>query len=755
MFLLISISLVYASEEEQVEKAYSCLEGKTNTTAKCSALSFDEKVFSLLATGNCQNETSRANITSNQCWTDLINSNSCKIKPTAQAVLALNEKKVNTTKAENWLLTQTAIPTEMDWFLEIESSKSVTCQIGYLEKSYTLSIGVDKKISSSNLGNCLTLSTGVYKDYFLLISPSCYNMKIDISCSESFITTLLFKKKDSDSNPLNVLEGHSASARGTTTEKVDSFCFSQSGICNYEGSLWATFVLYSLNYDVSRFMPYLITMMDENKTFLPESFLYFLTGEFRVELLSKQIFNKYWDVSGNKYYDTALALWPFYYESPFEKENSKSWLLEVQQKTGINTGCWNSGNLIDTAFILYSIWPKSPALPLGECTFDSECNFGTSCEISSCDYGWCSYEPLGCIHNDGCCNYGCTIANDNDCDPGENTCNTASDCKNYVLPDEDNYCSVDKTKVYKNDSKWICENKVCAVDETPKLVESCSINEKCSAGSCLGIIDIPDDECESTYDCDYGKSCINGYCILDEALDCIDEGYFCMSRANCEGEILDDYSDSCTGVYKCCDTEISLGTCFNEGGEICASDELCMAGTTVDVYDTEYGEVCCIGGTCEKESEITSDCEDNDGICKSSCGNNEEEDFNYDCDYGESCCISKVKLKSSYLWIWVLLILILFSALGIVFRDKLRTQLLKLKTLFGGKKDKRRFDMPLTPHPNPQGRILPRRIFSPQSSGAPVRKPFAPQHYPANKKPEEKSKNELDDVLKKLKEMGK
>jgi hypothetical protein len=79
--------------------------------------------------------------------------------------------------------------------------------------------------------------------------------------------------------------------------------------------------------------------------------------------------------------------------------------------------------------------------------------------------------------------------------------------------------------------------------------------------------------------------------------------------------------------------------------------------------------------------------------------------------------------------------------------------------------------MPLTSHPNSnmqQGRILPRRIFPPgtqQPSGQPgqqFRRPMPQQQPPQNKgtstqvkKPEEKSKNELDDVLKKLKDMGK
>jgi hypothetical protein len=722
LFLLISISLVYASEEEQVAKAYACLEGKINQSG-CSTFSFEEKVFSFLATGKCQNELMLENL-SDQCWPKP----TCKIKSTAQAVLALN-KEVNTTKAENWLLTQTAIPTDMDWFLETESLNSTSCTITYSGASHTILIAEDKKISASNLGNCLTLAQD---NYWLKISPSCYNIDIDISCDKSFITTLLFKKKESST--VHVSETvHSSAAKGITTEKVDSFCFSQGGVCNYEGSLWASFVLYSLKYDISKFMPYLITMMDDesNKVYIPESFLYFITGKFEVELLSKQN-GLYWEESGNRYYDTALALLPLYYESPLEKENSKAWLLDVQQ----NTGCWNSGNLRDTAFILYSIWPTQ-----SECSVNSDC-LDISCKESSCNDNVCFYDYFNCIDNDGCCSPDCNILTDNDCE-NEPKCVSDSDCDIYSS-ETNEYCSADKTKVYKNVSTWGCQDSICVEDKQPELVETCSVDEQCYAGSCVNDIPI---ECDTNYDCAVGESCINGVCTL---LGCEENNGYCMSPVNCEGEILYDFS--CTGVFSCCDTQISLNTCSDEGGEICGSDELCIGGTSIDVSDISYGETCCVEGTCEKQTTPTSTCSENNGICKSSCGTTEQENSNYNCDYGENCCIAKQ--KSNYLWIWILLILILISALGIVFRDRLRIQWLKLKTLFGGKKDKKRFEMPLTQHPISQGGSLPRRIFSPQESRAPVHRPFSPQPSP-NKKPVEKSKNELDDVLKKLKDMGK
>jgi len=715
MFILISISLICATEEEQIDRAYTCIEGRIVSNNCSTGFSFEDKIYSFLATENlkCQKEVMKENLSTSTslCWPKT----GCTLKSTAQAVLALNEN-INTTKAEKWLLEQSTTPTEMDWFLEIEGSNDLTsCAITYSDSSYNILISEDKKISSSNLGTGLTLAQD---NYWLKISQTLYNKDIYVSCNNSFITTLLFKKKDSSTLHISEIV-HSSAANGRTTEKVDSFCFSQGGTCNYEGSLWAAFVLYTLDYDISKFLPYLITMMDEesNQIYIPESFLYFITGKFDVDLLLKQKAGLYWEESGNKYFDTALALWPLYYESSSEKENSKSWLLNIQQESG----CWNNGNLKDTAFILYSIWPKSPPNIYSECFYDNNCPQYT-CQEASCDNGVCFYSAL----TSGICGE-------------EYGCNSDSDCDEYAS-ETDEYCSSDETKIYRNVSNWECESSVCVEYENPELVKTCYSDEECYAGNCLNINEIPS-ECSTSYDCVGEEICVGGYCNLE---DCEEEGYFCMSQTNCEGNTLSGYS--CTGLFECCDTEISLNTCLEEGGEICDSDEACSEdGTTKEVSDTAYGESCCVNGECEEE--IISDCEDNDGICKSSCGDNEEENSDYSCDYGESCCVSNSNSNSNYLWIWILLVLILLSVLGIVFRNNLRTQWLKFKTLFGGKKDKKRFEMPSTSSSNSLG-----RIFSPQRV-SPTHKPLPP--HSSVRKPEGKSKSEIDDVLKKLKEMSK
>jgi hypothetical protein len=301
---------------------------------------------------------------------------------------------------------------------------------------------------------------------------------------------------------------------------------------------------------------------------------------------------------------------------------------------------------------------------------------------------------------------------------------------------------------------------------------SCN-NEQCVNGECVPF------ECSSDTNCTSG-TCTDGHCVVPELLDCVTEGYSCVTSTVCSnngGNPLDNYY--CTDLFVCCDTAPPSMTCADQGGSICTSSQNCAGGTEVDVSDNlSPGEKCCIAGTCEETSSVTY-CEDQSGTCKTSCDSTEEEK-DYICSDGGSCCVVKTTTTSSgsHLWVWIIILLLLISlsVVGIVFRDKLRVQWIKLKDKLGGKKEKKKFEMPLTSHPNinPQGRILPRRILPPgqQPTGPPMRRPIYPQSPPPNKpsagnvppgkrsaqqtkKPEEKSKGELDDVLKKLREMGK
>jgi len=594
-FLMINIFVVMAEEtsEMKIDKAYDCLK-QTIENKTCSELTLEQKTFSLLSVGKCKTELINDSKNNSECWPEA----SCKLKETAQAILALDNLNVDTDKAKNWLLFQNATPQNLDWYLEIESPKATTCTISSFGFSYEINIDKDRKITSDDLGNCLTLA---YSDYWLEINPNCYDKEFEISCDESFLSTLIFKKQGSSTYQL-LSEVNSESAGGITTEKINSLCFKQGTECNYEGSLWAVFALDSLGEDVSSYLPYLIINSDENQKYLPDAFLYYLTNEvnYQVSLLSKQKSSQYWLEDTDKFYDTALALYPFKYIEAQEKTDSINWLLGVQEESG----CWQGG-IRNTAFILYSIWPRT---------------FG-------------GYNG------------------------GENGGDNGGD-------------------------------------------ETSCINDS---------------------DCFGDEECINNICIIvDNALDCRDEGGFCMSSMKCDSIGGSELDYTCDGVYVCCDTEIVLESCEILGGEICSSEQTCTGREISSSDTTDYKTCCYPTGNCETYSPTTNDeydCEEHNGTCKSTCGDAEEESWIYNCeDSLDYCCMKKPIEKHNYWFVWVLLVLIFLIVLAVIFRDKLKEFWFKLKLGSGRSKPRpQRPGFPLfnqRPIRSSQRRILPQKNSS-------------------------------------------
>ena len=72
-------------------------------------------------------------------------SGNCRIKTTAQAILALDNAGVNTDKAQSWLLNQTRGTTDLAWFLEVESPEATTCTLEYSSLTFDVTVGADKK----------------------------------------------------------------------------------------------------------------------------------------------------------------------------------------------------------------------------------------------------------------------------------------------------------------------------------------------------------------------------------------------------------------------------------------------------------------------------------------------------------------------------------------------------------------------------------------------------------------------------------
>lgn len=476
IFLILILPFVISADEteqELVDKAYACLNDRVDD--ECST-SLEDNIFVLLATGKCRSEV-LDDSDDEECWPD----GDCRVKQTAQAILALDNAGRSVNDAEDWLIAKNTTPTNLDWFLEIESNQATTCTITYDGLDYSISIGEDKKISSS-AGSCLALSDG---SWWLKISPNCYNKEFEISCNQDFLTTLLFKQKDSSTIHVSA-SSNFASASGTTKEKINSYCFTDSGTCNYEGSLWAAFVLDLMDYDVSSYLPYLITESEDNDAYLPDAFLYLITGssDFSSNLLSMQK-NKHWDESGDELYDTAVALYPFQYEELTQKEDAKAWLFEEQD----NDGCW--GNTKNTAFILHSVWQKS---------FHNDDNG----DVSDFD---CADENYYCMSSSNCedargseLDYGC--ASPNVCCSKPKLIETCADQGGEICDSNENCVSGIEV-----DASDVSSNKECCVDGYCSIILASDEDECEDAGGTCRTSCLSDEQESYSYNCDYGDAC--------------------------------------------------------------------------------------------------------------------------------------------------------------------------------------------------------------------------------------------------------
>ena len=295
----------------KIDNAYICLNEQIDLKT-CARLSSDEKVFSLISVGECQSEVAG----DPKFQTDL--------KFTSLALLG----GAGSNGTENWLVSKNRTTDNIDWLLQIETAEPSICTVskGTPAQLSTVIINADKTLSSPDLNSCFSFSSG---NYWLEISPTCFKQEIKVTCDKSFLTSLLYQGQDSGTIYVSE-ETHSASPGGETKETVNSLCFGNAQGCNYEGSLWATLVLNSLNHDVTPFLPYLITNINvgTNSNLLPEAFLYALTGQYGNELLSKQKSDKWWQESAtnDKFYDSALALYALQYDDSLHRQNSVSWL---------------------------------------------------------------------------------------------------------------------------------------------------------------------------------------------------------------------------------------------------------------------------------------------------------------------------------------------------------------------------------------------------------------------------------------------
>jgi len=345
------------SDEEdstnQVDLAYQCLEDQIDSKEQ-SALSLQDAIFSTLALGsNSKLEGVISDQKGDNCWPK----SSCNLKETSQVLISKNRLNEDTDEIEEWIRSNEKTPTDLTWYLQIDisSHESASCDITYDDNDYSINVNDDMTLGGST-GSCLFISPN---GYWLQVNNNCADKIFEISCDKDFVTSLLYQRTGSSSYFVSP-DTHSASALGTTEEAINSKCFSTQGNCDYEGTLWAALSIENLAEDSSPYLPYLLALAETNQKYFPSTFLYMMTNgnDQYNEIIQSQQQGKYWQAPTtpyNRFYDTSLAMLALIGSSAStELSSAKSYLLDTQT----TENCWNNNNIRDTAFVLYSGWPR-------------------------------------------------------------------------------------------------------------------------------------------------------------------------------------------------------------------------------------------------------------------------------------------------------------------------------------------------------------------------------------------------------------
>ncbi len=354
--LLVSASVLAAegdAEQTGEDEGYACLADLVENKA---SFSLQEAVFGVLAVGG---EKELLDVIKDEEGNDCWPRSSCKIKETSQVLLAKQRIGQNTGDVVDYLLEKNKSVSELTWLLEVDitNHEASTCTVSYDRSDVAIQVNEDMTLSG-NGGSCLSIDSG---GYWLSVAGQCLGKTFEVSCDQDFVTTLLYRKP-SGGTVFVSSETHSAASLGTTEETVRAQCFKSSAGagCDYEGSLWATLALLKAGEDVSNFVPYLLALADEHKRFFPSAFLLTITGgnDHFSNVVQAQKQNKYWQApasANSRFYDTSLALLALQGGSAAEAQQAKDYLLEIQGKDG----CWNNQNFRDTAFVLYSGFPRA------------------------------------------------------------------------------------------------------------------------------------------------------------------------------------------------------------------------------------------------------------------------------------------------------------------------------------------------------------------------------------------------------------
>ncbi len=485
IFILLLSPLINASVSEE---GYDCLNDKIEDES-CSELSLDELIFSVLATGSCGDTLVglSQNKSEGECFGD---GDICSVKKTAQASLALKQTGKNIRPYINWLFSQKKHETSLDWYIKIKADKGTNCSIKNSKGEFSFEVGDYDRITSSGSNNCFSIDNS---EHWLNVKKSCSEEEFSVECDNDFSLSFMFET----ASVWNVLDNTETISSGDNyTGQINSYCFKESmrrDDCNYESTLWTSLLLSVEGEVFSDYLPYLSGMKAGEKKYLPDSFLYYMTGDwdYYTSILTLQNPRRgFWRESGDEYYDTSVALLPFPNDKNLTaKKNATQWLEEVQG----DEGCWDNGDIKNTAFLLFSVWPQILDIPQNE------------------NKSYCQDQGYYCMPSSTCANVEGEVINDSLCS-GLDVCCT----KPRPVPSCEEaggiFCSQDK----------VCSESVL------RDISDYSSDKICCTGNCVNQTEEPKTEPEepTTSECeDFGGTCRDD-CLDDETLDA---DYSCIS----------------------------------------------------------------------------------------------------------------------------------------------------------------------------------------------------------------------------------
>lgn len=364
-------------DRSALEKGFDCLEEEVENN--CDDLSVQEMALVILSTPNDD--------VFDECLDELkdkeSNDNWGNTRDTALAILALDHAGEDTSEYEEWLIKQNQTPTDLIWYLQQDSNQETECKISYDGDDYTINVRENKKIDS-DAGECLTRAQS---SFWLRIAPDCLDETFAISCDKNFIANLIYKNSASSNRYYVLGDTQAEPSLGSIELGVTSKCFplekTSSSSCNYEATAWSAIALKKTGHssaEIEAYIPYLMALAETNERYLPNSFIYMVTGydDYATRLIQEQDLGYEWEAPSsayNQFYDTALALLAVGGSSSEKVQEAEKRLLSKFSQD--SDGCWNNKNIRDTAIILWALAGRSGRSGSGggSTTYCSEANY--------------------------------------------------------------------------------------------------------------------------------------------------------------------------------------------------------------------------------------------------------------------------------------------------------------------------------------------------------------------------------------------